>query len=153
MFRRMLFSAFAALALAGGILMTSAVPGSAAPLTVSPAPQIQVDNNLIQVRSCGPWNNWCNGGGGGNCGPWNNWCGRGGGGGGGGKSCVNFGGVQFCVDNGGSNCRWHNGVKYCRGGGGGGGGGSCIRVNGERYCSYKHNGDCIRVNGNRYCRF
>ncbi len=155
MLRKLLFSAFAALVLAGGLLMASAVPGDTAPVPMmSAVPHVQVDNNLIQVKQCGQWNNWCGNGPGQNCGWWNNWCqGSGGGGGGGGSGCINFGGVQFCVGGTGSNCHWHNGVKYCNNGGGGnGGGGSCIRVNGHKYCTYKHN-DCIWVNGTKYCRY
>ncbi len=148
MLRKLLFSALTALVLAGGILMTSAVPGDTAPVMMSPAPHVQVDNNLIQVRACGPWNNWC--GNGVQCGRWNNWCGRGPGGGGP-SGCITLGGVQFCVGNGGTNCHWHNGVRYCNNGPGPAPG-KCIVVNGHQYCTYKHN-NCIRVNGTRYCRY
>ncbi len=159
MFRKLLFSAFMALALAGGLLLTSAVPGDTSPAPVmSPVPHAQADNgqyNLAQAcgpwnnwckPSCGPWNNWCKPKP--NCGPWNNWCN--GGGGGGGSACIWLGGVKFCVGGSGSNCHWHNGVKYCNNGGGGGG--SCIHVNGKKYCSYKHQPPCVWVNNVKYCR-
>ena len=160
MSRKLLFSALTALALAGGLLMASAIPGDTAPVVMSPVPQVQVNGNLIQVKSCGPWNNWCQpsgpkcgpwndwcGGGGSNCGPWNDWCGDHGGGGD--SACINLGGVQFCVGGSGSNCQWHNGVKYCNNFGGGG---SCVIVNGHKYCTYKHK-NCILVNGTKYCRY
>ncbi len=148
MFRKFLFTAFAALVVAGGLLMTSAVPGDTAPVTMSIAPHVQVNNDLIQVRTCGPWNNWC--GNAAQCGQWNNWCGRGPGGGGA-SGCITVGGVRFCVGTGGSNCHWHNGVRYCNNGpvfvk-------KCIRVNGHKYCNYKNQSQCIRVNGVRYCRY
>ena len=159
MFRKLLFSVLGALVVAGGVLLSSAVPGDTAPVTMSPVPQVQVHGDLIQVKACGQWNNWCGNGPGGNCGWWNNWCNGGngnwggGGGGGGASGCITLGGVRFCVGGGGSKCHWHNGVKYCNGGGGnGGGGGSCIHVNGHKYCTYKHY-DCIWVNGKKYCRY
>ena len=163
MLRKLLFSAFAALVLAGGLLVASAVPGDTAPVPMmSAVPHVQADDNLIQVRTCGPWNNWCqpvqNCGPWNNwcrpvqnCGSWNNWCGRGPGGGGGASGCVSFGGVQFCIGNGGSNCRWHNGRKYCNNGPAFVQ--KCVTVNNKRYCNYKHNGPCVNVNGERYCRF
>ena len=160
MVRKLLFSAFVALVLAGGVLITSAFPGSTAPM--SPVTQAQIGNNIIPVAACGPWNNWCHPRIGRDCGPWNNWCGAQsqcgswnnwcGQGGGGGGGCIMFGGVRLCVGGTGSNCHWHNGVRYCSGGGGGGGGGSCILVKGHTYCSYKHE-VCLWVNGTRYCRY
>jgi hypothetical protein len=159
MVRKLLFSAFAALVLAGGLLMASAFPGSAAPM-MSPVTQAQPGNNVIPVAACGPWNNWCRPRVGPDCGPWNNWCGQqsqcgpwnnwckpssGGG-------CITVGGVQLCVGGTGSNCHWYNGARYCNNGPGPSAG-SCVFVNGARYCSYKRAGDCIRVNGRRYCRY
>ena len=162
MIRKLLFGAIVALVFAAGALVVGAVPGNAgvAPM-MSAVPHSQANGNLLDVKACGPWNNWCYGGGGGNCGPWNNWCGGGGGncgpwnnwchpgGGGGASGCIMLGGVQLCVGGGGSNCHWYNGQKYC----GGGGGGSCIYVSGHSYCSYKHNGPCVWSNGVKYCRY
>jgi hypothetical protein len=159
MIRKVLFGALAALALASGMLMMSAIPGDTAPvLTMSTVPHVQVNNDLIQVKACGSWNNWCQpmgpgGGGNPNCGPWNNWCHPMGPGGGGGNSgCINLGGVQLCIGGSGPNCHWYNGVKYCnnqprpRPD-------QCIQYNGRTYCSYKHNSSCVIVNGIRYCRY
>lgn len=160
MLRRMLFSALAALVLAGGLMLASAFPGNAAPLMSVPAAHAQTDNGLIEVRSCGPWNNWCQPMAGPRCGPWNNWCGRGsecgrwnnwcGRGPSGNSACIMLGGVQFCVGNNGSNCHWQNGRKYCDNGRRPGG--DCVQVNGHRYCTFKHY-DCVRVNGRNYCRY
>ena len=150
MFRKLLFGALAALVLAGGMLMTSAMPGETAPIpTMSAIPHAQVDNNVIQVKACGPWNNWC--GNGNQCGPWNNWCGNGGGGGGGSSGCVIIGGVKLCIGGGGPNCHWYNGVKYCNNQPSPPPG-QCIVVNGKSYCSYKYNPPCVYVNGVKYCR-
>lgn len=164
MFRKMLFSALTALALAAGALMISVVPDSSAAMPMmSVVPHVDTTANLLQeVKACGNWNNWCGNGppnqqcgkwnnwcgnGGGNCGPWNNWCGNSGG-----QKCGSWN--NWC-GHGSSNCFIIGGIKICPpgAGSGGGGGGSCIYVNGQKYCSYKHKGDCIWVNGKKYCRF
>jgi hypothetical protein len=159
-----MFGVMAALILAAGAMLTTASSGTAAPGisagAIAVTPMIPDGNPFVQkVGHCGPWNGWCGGscgqwnnwchGGGGGCGPWNNWCNGGGGGGGG--ACINFGGISFCTDVGGSNCRWHNGKKYCYGGGGGGGGKDCTWYQGDKYCNWKKGGDCIWRKGQKYC--
>ena len=162
----------AALFLSVGVLSTVTSTGYAGPgqvtVGMTPIPADFQSAPLIKIGQCGSWNNWCGGKdgkgdicgpwnnwckGGGNCGPWNNWCHGGGSCGpwnnwcsGGASACVNFGGVQFCVGNPGSDCRWYHGRKYCSVGYK-----KCIWYHDEKYCTYRKGGDCIWRNGRRYC--
>ncbi len=162
MFRKVLFSALTALALAGGVLISSAIPGDTAPVMMSPLPQAQTQGDLIQVKNnCGWWNNYC--GNGNNNNNYNNNSNST-------SGCVTLGGVQLCVGGTGTNCHWHNGKKYCDNNNNNNNNKKyksfnnnnnnnymnsqkCVSVNYKKYCNYKHNGDCITVNGDKYCRF
>ena len=150
MFRKLLFNVLAAVVLAGGVLLTNTVVGDANPILMSPAPQVQVNGGVLDVRqNCGWWNNWCRPTQR-QCGRWNNWCGRGDGGD---RTCINLGGVQFCVNGSGTDCHWYNNRRYCDNGRRPDRGQQCVNVNGRRYCDYNHRGDCIRVNRRTYCRY
>ncbi len=157
MLKRLMLSVVAALFLAVGGLALGAHTASAGLTASAPAsdPALHVDPNLIQVKQCGPWNNWCGGGGGGcgpwnnwcqpqqKCGPWNNWCN-----GGGGKKCGPWN--NWCNGGGDKKCgSWNN---WCNGGGGGGGGVSgCVWIAGVKVCLGGKGKSCYWKNGNKYC--
>ena len=135
MIRKFVFGILAAVFLAAGGLVAAVDTGYAGPglIVGGPAatPVVPANPDLLLVKQCGPWNNWC-------------------GSGGGGSACFNFGGIQLCTGGTGSHCEWHNGKKYCSGGGGGGGD-WCIWHHGDKYCRNRDGGDCIWRNGHQYC--